>query len=183
MSLATSAGASSYGTGSTNVSIVSLDGRGGVSVVRDPFVRATYGSSDGSPAGRIAALVDSAGGRVTDRGCVKREGSMLLGRKPDAEEIEGIPEVLVADGASTPERPGSLEVTRGGEGNRPVICEGGGERALNGRPGEPDRAIRDVAEAAGLAGRGIPPTFPTDGDSGREPAFASRATWEGGAGV
>ena len=165
--------------------MVSLDGRGGVSVILDPFVRAIYGSSEGSSVGRMAALVDNAGteGRVTDRGCAKREGSMLLGRKPDADVTDGIPEVLVADGAVTPEGLGSLEVPRGGEDSRPTVCDGAGETDRNERLGEPGRAMRDVVEAAGLAGRGIPPNFPTDGDSGREPMFASRATCGGGAGV
>lgn len=97
--------------------MVSLGGRGGVSIVRDPFIRATYGSSDGSSVGRIAALVDNAGteGRVTDRGCAKREGSMLLGRKPDTDVTDGIPEVPIADGAVTPEGLGSLNAPRGGE--------------------------------------------------------------------
>jgi hypothetical protein len=165
------------------VSMVSLDGRGVVSVVRDPFVRATYGSSDGS-SGRIAALLDNVGaeGRVTDRGCARREGSMLLGRKPEADITDGIPEVPAADGAVTPEGLGSLEAPRGGEDGRPVVCNGMGERDRNNRPGEPG-AMRDIVEAAGLEGRVIAPTFPTDGDSGREPEFASRATCGGGAGV
>lgn len=108
---------------------------------------------------------------------------MLLGRKPEAEVIDGIPEVTVADGTVTPEGLGSLEAPRGGEDARPVVCNGAGEADRNDRPGEPGRAMRDIVEAAGLVGRGIPPAFPTDGDSGREPAFASRDTCGGGAGV
>lgn len=108
---------------------------------------------------------------------------MLLGRKPDADVIDGIPDALVADGAVTPKGPSSLEVPRDGEDNRPVVCKGAGETDRNDRLGEPGRAMRDVVEAAGLAGRRIPPTFPTDGDSGREPTLVSRATCEGGAGV
>ena len=64
-----------------------------------------------------------------------------------------------------------------------MVCNNAGETDRNGPPGEPGRAMRDIMEAAGLAGRGIPPTFPTDGDSGRELAFTSRATCGGGAGV
>ena len=94
------------------MSMVSLDGKGGVSVVRDPFVRDTYGSSDDSSGGRSAALLDNVGGegRVIDRGCARREGSMLLGRKPDADVTDGIP-----DGAGTPEGLGNLEAAWGGE--------------------------------------------------------------------
>lgn len=156
--------------------MVSLDGRVGVSVFRDPLVRATYGSSDGSSGGRIAALLDNAGtdGRATDRGCARREGSMLLGRKADADVADGIPEVLAANGAVIPEGLSSLETARWGEDGRPMVCDG---------PGETGRAMRDIVEPAGLVGRGIPPTFPTDGDSGREPGFANRVTCGGGAGV
>lgn len=64
-----------------------------------------------------------------------------------------------------------------------MVCNGAGETDRNDRPGDPGRAMRDIVEAVGLVGRSIPPTFPRDGDAGREPTFASRATCEGGAGV
>lgn len=165
------------------MSTVSLDGRDD-SIIREPFVLATYGSSDGSSAGRIAALVDNARAavRAADLGCAKREGSMLLGRKPDA-ETDGIPEVPVADSADILDGPGNLETPRDGEADRAVFCTDVGETDRNNRPGEPGGAMRDAVEAAGLWGRGIPPTLPTDGDSGREPAFTNRVTCAGGAGV
>jgi hypothetical protein len=106
---------------------------------------------------------------------------MLLGREPVGDATVGIAEEVPVGGTVMAKGPGNLE-TRGGEDGR-AVCDAAGDADLNVREGEPGRAMRDIVDAAGLAGRGIPPDFPTDGDSGREPPLARRVTRAGCAGV
>ena len=91
------------------------------------------------------------------RGGPRWDGTVLFRREVTGDVILGMEELAAG--------------TSGGPGNFAV------------RAGEAGRAMQERAETAGLAGRGIPPALPIDGESGCMLAFTNRATCDGGAGT